>query len=116
MEGLYLVSWREGWEEVYRGVRRRVSSGRFMTVTVYGFDPGSRFPLHMHEQEQAVLVVRGALTFSAGSTRRTVVPDTVLWIPPGLPHEAVAGPEGAWAVSVVAPARRRDGDVRILEP
>lgn len=115
MGGLHLARWQDGWEEVYPGVRRRVTSGRSMTVTLYEFDPASRFPLHAHDQEQAVVVIRGALVFAAASMQETAIPDTVLWIPPGLPHEAVAGPEGAWVVSVVSPARRSDGDVQVLE-
>ncbi|MDR5684427.1 MAG: cupin domain-containing protein [Armatimonadota bacterium] len=115
MSGLRLDRWADGWEQVLPGVRRRVASGRLMTVTFYQFEPGGRFPLHAHAQEQAVLVIRGALTFSAASAQETAVPDTVLWIPPDLPHDAVAGPKGAWVVSIVSPARRSNHDVRILE-
>jgi quercetin dioxygenase-like cupin family protein len=114
MERLRLACWQDSWEEVYPGVRRWVTSGEFMTVTFYEFDPGSRFPLHAHDQEQAVVVTRGALTFSTGEEEETVVPNAVLWIPPGVPHEAVAGPEGASVVSVVSPARHSGEDLQIL--
>lgn len=116
MQALRMARWQDGWEEVHPGVRRRVTSGELMTVTLYEFDPASRFPLHAHDQEQAVVVTRGALTFSTGTEQQTAVPSTVLWIPRGVPHEAVAGPEGASVVSVVSPARRSHEDLRVLRP
>ncbi len=114
MKGLRLACSQDSWEEVYPGVRRWVTSGQLMTVTFYEFEPACRFPLHAHDQEQAVVVTRGALTFSTGAEQATAVPGTVLWIPRGLPHEVVAGPEGASVVSVVSPARRSGEDLQVL--
>lgn len=103
------------WEEVYPGVRRRAVGGERMTFTTYRFAPGGRFPRHSHAQEQLVVALEGAITFSGPAGAVTVRPDHVLVIPPGVPHEAVAGSEGAVVMSVVSPARRGAGDYTVEE-
>jgi len=97
------------WTTVYPGVRRRQVDAARMTMTIYRFDPGGRFPLH-HPQEQLVVVLEGAVTFAGAGQAVTVTPEHVLIVPPDVPHEAVAGPAGALVVSVVAPARRSAAD------
>ncbi|MDR7554945.1 MAG: cupin domain-containing protein [Armatimonadota bacterium] len=103
------------WATVYPGVRRRQVDAARMTMTLYRFDPGGRFPLHRHPQEQLVVVLEGALTFTGAGQAVTVVPEHVLVVPPDVPHEAVAGPAGALVVSVVAPARRSATDY-VVDP
>lgn len=98
------------WTTVYPGVRRRQVDATRMTMTIYRFDPGGRFPLHHHPQEQLVVVLEGAVTFAGAGQTVTVAPEHVLIVPPDVPHEAVAGPTGALVVSVVAPARRSAAD------
>jgi quercetin dioxygenase-like cupin family protein len=106
----------QGWEDVYAGVRRRVVGGERMTLTTYTFDPGARFPMHSHPQEQMVLVRGGSVTFANGTQSITLLPDHALVIPPGVSHDATAGGDGALVVSVVAPARRSATDYTIEEP
>lgn len=99
------------WEEPLPGVRRRVLSGERMTFTRYRFAPGARFPLHRHAQEQIVLVLEGAITFTSPAGAARLGAGDALVIAPDVPHEAAAGPDGAGLVSAVAPARRSPADV-----
>ncbi len=103
------------WEGVYPGVRRRIVGGERMTLTTYRFGPGGRFPRHSHPQEQTVMVEDGSITFASPTQTVTVHRGQVLVIPPDVPHEAVAGSEGAVLVSAVAPARRSATDYTIEE-
>jgi quercetin dioxygenase-like cupin family protein len=98
------------WEEVYPGVRRQTVGGARMTMTRYVFSPGGRFPTHRHDQEQVTLVLEGELAFTVGERTVRLRPEQLLVIPANVPHEAVGGPAGATAVSVVAPARRSSTD------
>ncbi len=103
------------WEEVYPGVRRRIVGAERLTLTTYRFAPGGRFPKHSHAQEQVVLVQEGSMTFASPGQTVTVSRDHVLIIPPGVPHEATAGPDGAVLVGVVVPARQSATDYVIEE-
>ena len=103
------------WEDVYPGVRRRIVGAERMTVTTYRFAPGGRFPKHSHPQEQTVMVEEGSITFASPTQTVTVDRGQVLIIPPDVPHEAVAGSDGAVLVSAVAPARRSANDYKMIE-
>ena len=103
------------WEEVYPGARRRIVGAERMTFTTYRFTPGGRFPRHSHAQEQVVLVQEGSMTFVSSGQTVTLTPGHLLVIPPNVPHEATAGPNGAALVSVVAPARQSATDYIIEE-
>lgn len=103
------------WEDVHPGVRRRIVGAERMTVTTYRFAPGGRFPKHSHPQEQTVMVEEGSITFASPTQTVTVDRGQVLIIPPDVPHEAVAGSDGAVLVSAVAPARRSATDYVIEE-
>ena len=105
----------QSWEEVYPDVRRRIAGSERMTFTTYRFGPGGRFPRHSHPQEQIVIVREGLITFTSSTQTVILQPDQVLIIPPEIPHEAAAGPEGAVLMSVVAPARRSATDYTIQE-
>ena len=103
------------WEEVYRGVRRRIVGAERMTFTTYRFAPSGRFPKHSHAQEQVVLVQEGSMTFVSPGQTVTLTPGHLLVIPPNVPHQATAGPNGAALVSVVAPARQSATDYVVEE-
>ena len=51
------------------------------------------------------MVVRGSMTFRVGDEERELGPGGVWRIPPNVPHSAAAGPDGAVALDVFAPAR-----------
>jgi len=103
------------WEEVYPGVRRRIVGAERMTFTTYRFAPGGRFPKHSHAQEQVVLVQEGSMTFVSPGQTVTVTRGHLLVIPPNVPHQATAGPDGAALMSVVVPARQSATDYVVDE-
>lgn len=87
-----------------------------MTVTRYRFASGARFPLHRHKQEQFVYVAAGSIVFLVeGEAQPMTLGDTLL-IEPNRIHEAIAGPEGAEALSVVAPPRTGFDSIEMMEP
>jgi quercetin dioxygenase-like cupin family protein len=109
-----LIHLGDRWDEVYPGIGRKSASGERMTATVYDFGPARKFPLHEHDEEQIVFVVEGEIRFSSATSSETVAPGTLLIIPPDLPHDAVAGPNGARVFRVVSPARAGGTALRVL--
>lgn len=103
------------WEQVDELVRMKVIHGSTMTLTRYSFEPGGRFPHHIHDQEQLTMVIAGRLTFVIDGADHDLRSDSVVVIPSGLPHRAQAGPDGAEVVSVVSPARIEGRGITILE-
>lgn len=103
------------WQEVYPGVRRRVVGGERMTLSVYRFEPGGRFPKHSHPQEQLVMVTAGSITFRSPTQTVTLGAGDTLLIPPAVAHEATAGEDGAAVTSVVSPARQSADDYTVEE-
>jgi len=62
-------------------------------------------PEHHHEHEQLGLCVQGSVTFTIDGERRVLGPGGTWRITSNLPHDAVAGPDGAILVDIFAPAR-----------
>lgn len=104
-----------GWERVDEDLERWVTEGGSMTATCYRFRPTGRFPLHNHEQEQFVYCLSGSITFTIEGDPHRLQQNNVLLIAPSKAHSAVAGPEGAEVISVVAPARTPDSPIELLE-
>ena len=53
-------------EEPYEGLRRRTFDSEGATVNEYVFQPGARFPLHRHPQEQITLIEEGEVELTVG--------------------------------------------------
>ena len=90
---------------IWTGVRDRVVTGERMTFAVVDLDPNAQVAEHAHPNEQVGLVLRGALAFTIGGERRDLEPGDAYLIPGGVPHEALAGPEGCSVVDVFSPPR-----------
>jgi quercetin dioxygenase-like cupin family protein len=103
------------WEPVDELVRKKVVDGTSMTMTRYSFRPEGRFPHHVHDQEQVTMVIAGRLTFVIEGEDHVLEEGSVVVIPSGVPHSAVAGPNGAEVVSVVSPARIEGRGMTMLE-
>ncbi|HZV49271.1 MAG TPA: cupin domain-containing protein [Candidatus Dormibacteraeota bacterium] len=73
---------------------------------------GVTVPEHRHEHEQVGFVVQGSLTFTVGGETARLGPGDTYRIPSQVPHQAVAGEEGAVVADVFAPVRE---DWRSLE-
>ncbi len=68
-------------------------------------EPSSVVPEHSHEHEQLGIVLNGSVVFRAGEETRELGVGGTWRIPPNLPHEVHAGPDGAVVLDIFAPVR-----------
>lgn len=87
------------------GITARAVNGERMTLAVVDLDPGATLPEHHHENEQLGFILTGMMTMAIGGEKRELRPGDTYTIPSHVPHDAVAGPEGATVVDVFAPVR-----------
>lgn len=104
-----------GWEVVDEHLKKKVLDGDAMTITRYSFAPEGRFPHHVHDQEQATYVLDGSVTFTIEGTDHDLQRGSIVVIPSGRPHSALAGDLGAEVLSVVTPRRSRTDGLSMLE-
>lgn len=95
---------------IWGGVAARIVAGEGAAFAVVELDPGSVVAEHSHANEQLGLVLRGSVRFRVGEEERELGPGGTWRIPPHVPHEVHAGPDGAEVVDVFAPPRA-DWDV-----
>ena len=90
----------------------RVLAGAEMTGGGVGFGD-ARIPphtagpgLHVHSREdEAQYVVAGVMTFQVGDDLFEAGPESVVWLPRGVPHTfANRSDEPAWVVGITSPA------------
>jgi quercetin dioxygenase-like cupin family protein len=96
-------------------VRIRRVEGERITLGIFELAPGAEVAEHRHEAEQIGMCIRGQLTFTIAGETRTLGPGGTWNIPSGVPHSAVAGPDGAIAIDAFSPIRA-DWKVPVLEP
>lgn len=96
--------------QVFDGVRVRRVEGDLVTLAVVELDPHAVVPEHRHASEQHGMVITGRMDFRVGDERRTLGPGGTWRIRSHVPHEAVAGAEGAVVIDVFSPIRS-DWDV-----
>jgi quercetin dioxygenase-like cupin family protein len=87
------------------GISARSIRGREMTFAVVELSPHSRVGSHQHPHEQMGIVLRGSVVYTIGGESKDMQPGDTYMVQGGIPHEAVAGPEGAVIVDVFAPVR-----------
>jgi len=87
------------------GIRARAVNGDRMTLAVVDLDPGAALPEHHHENEQLGFILTGSMTMRIGGQKRELNPGDTYSIASHVPHDAVAGPDGATVVDVFAPVR-----------
>ncbi len=75
------------------------------TLAVIRLEPSSLNPEHRHPNEQLGVLIEGSLTFRVADETRALLPGAMWRIPGDVPHEVVAGPEGATLVEAFAPGR-----------
>ena len=93
---------RAVWGET---VQARVIVGNNASLAVVELAPGAIVPEHHHEHEQLGLCVQGSVTYTIDGEQRVLGPGGTWRITSNLPHDAVAGPDGAILVDIFAPAR-----------
>jgi quercetin dioxygenase-like cupin family protein len=90
---------------IWDAVLARSVEGGQLSLAVVELDPGAHVPEHHHANEQLGIVLRGSVRFRVGDEERELGPGGTWRIAPEVPHEVVAGPDGAELIDVFAPAR-----------
>jgi quercetin dioxygenase-like cupin family protein len=91
--------------QIWDGVQARAVAGEQATLALIELAPGAPVPEHHHVNEQTGLLLRGALTFTIGGERRELGPGAMWVIPADVPHDVIAGPEGATLAELFSPPR-----------
>ena len=86
-------------------VQARVIVGEKASLAVVELAPNAIVPEHRHEHEQLGLCITGSVIFTIDGDRRELGPGGTWRITSNLPHDAVAGPDGAILVDIFAPVR-----------
>lgn len=90
---------------IWDGVVGRAVQGEQITMGVLELAPNSVVPQHQHHNEQVGIVLKGSMTFTIGSERRSLTAGDTYIIPANVPHDVATGPEGAVVVDVFSPVR-----------
>jgi quercetin dioxygenase-like cupin family protein len=91
--------------QIWDGVAGRVIAGERLTLGVIELDPDAHVPEHQHANEQLGLVITGSVRFRVGDETRELGPGGTWRIAGEVPHEVVAGPEGAVLIDAFSPPR-----------
>ena len=87
------------------GMKARLINGDRATLAVIDIEPNGVAEVHHHENEQLGLIVAGVLTFTIQGEVHELHPGDVYRVPSNVPHDAIAGPDGATVVDVFIPVR-----------
>ena len=97
-------------------VKARAIVGANASLAVVELAPGAIVPEHRHAHEQIGLCIEGSITFTVDGERRELGPGGTWRITSDLPHDAVAGPDGAVVIDIFAPARTDWGALPASSP
>ncbi|HET8785947.1 MAG TPA: cupin domain-containing protein [Candidatus Limnocylindrales bacterium] len=105
-----LEIWGEGT------VRARRMEGERITFALVELAPNAVVPEHRHAAEQLGMVITGEMRFTIDGETRTLGPGGTWRILSNLPHDVVAGPDGAVVIDVFNPTRADWADRTIVDP
>jgi quercetin dioxygenase-like cupin family protein len=92
--------------EFVPGLEFRPVLGEQTLTNFVRFAPNTEAPVHVHEEEQIVIVLDGEFEFSLDGEVRTMRSGDVAVIPPWVPHGARTLDTGCYEVDVFTPPRR----------
>lgn len=92
--------------EFVPGLEFRPVLGQNTLTNFVHFEPHTEAPVHVHEEEQIVIVLDGEFEFSIDGDVRTMRPGDVAVIPPWVPHGARTLDTRCTEVDVFTPPRR----------
>ena len=98
-------------QQIWDGVSARSLQGERLTLGIVELDPDAVVPEHRHEHEQLGMVLRGSVRFRVGDDVGNLGPGGTWRIPSQVPHEVVAGRDGAVVVDVFSPPREDWADL-----
>ena len=87
------------------GLDFRPVLGERMLANFAYYEPHAVAPLHVHEEEQIVIVIQGALEFEIDGETRTLHPGDAAVVPPWVPHGAHTTDGPCLEVDVFSPPR-----------
>ena len=79
--------------------------GEKTLVNFVSFEPNTEAPMHVHEEEQVVVVTEGEFDFTIGDETRTMRPGDVAVIPSWVPHGAKTRDTPCKEIDMFAPPR-----------
>jgi quercetin dioxygenase-like cupin family protein len=89
--------------EVRPGIHASTIRSDGLTVSMYRYDPGSRWEEHRHAEDQLTLVVEGEIVFQTPEGELRLGPGEQALIPGGVAHGAVAGSAAVVTLNVWPP-------------
>jgi quercetin dioxygenase-like cupin family protein len=92
--------------EFVPGLEFRPVLGQNTLTNFVRFEPHTEAPVHVHEEEQIVIVLEGEFEFSIDGDVRTMRPGDVAVVPPWVPHGARTLDTRCTEVDVFTPPRR----------
>jgi quercetin dioxygenase-like cupin family protein len=101
--------------EPYDGLRRRTFDSAHATVNEYRFEPGARFPLHTHPEEQLTFVTEGKVELTAGGEVTRLGPGEWAVVDGGVPHGILALDDGAAILAIIIPRRGSETAYTVVE-
>jgi len=101
---------------VWDGVHARAVDGKDVSFAVVELDPGAHVPEHHHVHEQLGIVIRGTVLWRVEGEERELGPGGTWSIGSGVPHEVVAGPDGAEVIDIFSPPREDWAELPHGEP
>jgi quercetin dioxygenase-like cupin family protein len=102
-------------DEPHPGVTRRSFSSRGATVTSYEFEPGARFPIHSHQQEQITIVEHGEVEFTVDGSPQPLREGDWSVVDGGVEHGLLAGSGGARILAIIVPRRQAPDEMVLAE-
>ena len=104
--------------EIWGGtaVRARRLQGERITFAVVELAPNAVVPEHRHPNAQLGMVIRGSMHFTVDGETRDLGPGGTWRILGDLPHDVVAGREGAVVIDVFNPVRSDWDDRVVVQP
>jgi quercetin dioxygenase-like cupin family protein len=91
--------------EFVPGLAFRPVLGEKTLVNFVSFEPNTEAPMHVHAEEQVVLVTEGEFEFTIGDETRTMRPGDVAVVPSWVPHGARTGANPCQEIDMFAPPR-----------
>jgi unsaturated pyranuronate lyase len=104
--------------EFVPGLQFQPTLGQNTLANLVTFAPHTEAPMHVHIEEQVVVVVDGEFDFTIDGVTRTMRRGDIAVVPPWVPHGAVTGDSTCVEVDVFSPPRTTllDHAARTAEP
>jgi quercetin dioxygenase-like cupin family protein len=94
------------WEEVRKGVKRKVFTGEGATLSLNHLEAGHDPKPHSHRHEQIVFIISGECEFHVGKEVFPLNDGGLLYIPPNIEHYIVVkGSKPVINLDVFSPKR-----------